>query len=359
MRRVSPLVALLASAGCSKTTAETWLAGDLHVHSSVASNDTDGRGLPDALGPAMAAAGLDFVFLTDHSNAAGSMHCDDVEDCPNLGPEVAVAEWPAGVVAATEISPIAQLPTSSEPNGHVGCLPLDGVGFTSDGAFVDRPPGAVSGASAVLQCADAGGWTIVNHPFGAAWIQWDWTTSDFDAMEVYNGGGRFAPSDEAALERWEQEGARWVAVGGSDCHRWGTEPPGGALDPALGWPVTWVGVREGEGVLDGLRAGRVVIAEPGTTLAVEARRGATSVGPGESVRGRATMRVTATAVEAGLELQLKEVGGDVLSARVLGDDGAHIELEVGPGLYYARVWPMSDVVFGTGGVALSNAIRVE
>ena len=64
-----------------------WLAGDLHVHSSVGSNDTDGLGLPGALGPAMEAAGLDFVYLTDHSNSMGSMACEtgDVEDCPNQG----------------------------------------------------------------------------------------------------------------------------------------------------------------------------------------------------------------------------------------------------------------------------------
>ena len=41
--------------GCTEVTLPTgeWLAGDLHVHSSVGSDDTDGKGSIAALAPAM------------------------------------------------------------------------------------------------------------------------------------------------------------------------------------------------------------------------------------------------------------------------------------------------------------------
>ena len=120
-----------------------WVRADLHVHSSLGSNDTDGLGLPAALPDAMDRANLDVVFLTDHSNSQGSMDCADVEDCPNRGPERTAGDWPEGVYLASEISPISDLPTSSEPTGHIGCLARYGF----DATFEDRPPGSMSGAS--------------------------------------------------------------------------------------------------------------------------------------------------------------------------------------------------------------------
>ena len=61
-----------------------WLRIDPHVHSSVGSNDTDGLGTPERISDRLQEAGLDGVWISDHSNSQGSMHCEDVEDCPNL-----------------------------------------------------------------------------------------------------------------------------------------------------------------------------------------------------------------------------------------------------------------------------------
>ena len=340
-----------------------WLAGDLHVHSSLGSNDTDGLGLPGVLGAAMATADLDFLFLTDHSNAAGSMHCEDVEDCPNLGPEFVEADWPAGVYPGSEISPVWSLEQTFEPTGHVGCL--SEAGFEDLDAFVDRPPGAVTGGEAVQQCLDASGWAIINHPYAlAGWVAYDWTSYDFDAIEVYNGGARFDPGDAQALNAWEElvkDDPGLVPVGGSDCHRWGTEPPGDLLNSALGWPLTWVHQRGEESPLDALKAGRVVIAEPGSSLELVAQSRRTMIGPGETISADAGVRLTGQAKEMGLRLELKEVGGDVLLSGAL-TPGEPLVLEgtLSQGMYYGRIWPEApDWGPLQGGVAITGVISVE
>ena len=69
----------------------SWKKIDPHVHSSLGSNDTDGAGIPSAIEAAMNAAQLDYIILTDHSNSQGSMECEDVEMCPNQGPELTPA----------------------------------------------------------------------------------------------------------------------------------------------------------------------------------------------------------------------------------------------------------------------------
>jgi len=343
-----------------------WLAGDLHVHSSLGSNDTDGLGTPDALGPAMEAAGLDFVFLTDHSNSQGSMDCADVEDCPNQGPEVTNADWPGGAWLASEISPVESLGTTFEPTGHTGCLPLDGASFPDLEAFIDRPPGAVTGGEGVAQCKDHSGFAILNHPYAAAgWIAYDWTSEDFDAVEVYNGTLRFDAWDAQGLAAWEERvsavggpGAAPVAVGGSDSHRWGTPAPGDALNPALGWPITWIHLREAELPIDAIAAGRVVIAEPGSALSFAAEGGRELVGPGESVEGPATLTITASSEMSGMVLEVRLVAGDaVYSEPLSGEVTATIEVE--RGAYYARIWPEGEVESEQGGVAISNPIWVE
>ncbi|HHO53681.1 MAG TPA: hypothetical protein ENK18_23115 [Deltaproteobacteria bacterium] len=344
----------------------TWLAGDLHVHSSVGSNDTDGLGTPDVLPGALEAAGLDFVFITDHSNSAGSMGCPtgDVEDCPNQGPELSGLPWPDNAWAAIEISPIHELPQSAEPTGHVSCLPLDGVSFPGLDHFEDRPPGTVTGGDAVAQCKEHGGFAIVNHPYAAVpWIEYDWTSEDFDALEVYNGGTRFDPSDAESIAAWEDriaQGRAIVPIGASDCHRWGTVAPGDLLNPALGWPTTHAHVRGDERPLDAIVAGRVVISEPGTTLSLIVWGETAAAGPGETVTGPATASVEASTTSPGLQLQLKRAGGEILaSAPMQGTTSLELELEPGIAVY-ARVWPKDpDTPAQTGGVALTHVVWIE
>jgi hypothetical protein len=221
----------------------------------------------------------------------------------------------------------------------------------------------VSGGDAVTQCLAAGGWAIVNHPHAfAGWIEYDWTSEDFDALEVYNGGTRFDPWDAEGLAEWEQrrlEGRDVVPVGGSDCHRWGTAAPGDVLNSVLGWPTTHVHVRDGEGPIEALLAGRVVIAEPGTTLSLEAVGASTAEGPGGVVDGPATLTAVASAEEPGLVLQIVVLGEGPV-AEVALDDDATLTHELTSGEAYARVWPQDPAfIAGQGGVALTATVRVE
>jgi len=267
MRTTLAALAIVLAAGCTRTLEfdVVRVAGDVHVHSSTGSNDTDGVSFEADIADAAVAAGLGFVVVTDHSNATGSMHCEDVEDCPNLGPEFPAEGSDDGLalVIGNEISPIGA--------GHVGCLPPDG-GFAFDGAFIDRPEGEVTAADAVQQCRDAGGLSVANHPFGLPWIAWDWSTLAYDAIEVWNGGWRWDPSDRDALAAWECSVARGLHViplAASDNHRVGIVPPGEALDPPLGQPRTSVallpGVEPGwPAIRRALQTGRVVLHEADT-----------------------------------------------------------------------------------------------
>jgi len=276
--RTLPLLAVLLLAGCAQNIDFdwTWAPGDLHVHASGASNDTDGASSPEDIAEVARERGLSFVVLTDHSNSTGSMHCDDVEDCPNLGPEFTHSAAAAAqsddsfvMVVGSEISPLSA--------GHIGCLPPE-EGFHWDGAFVDRPEGEVQGADVLEQCRGLGGFAVVNHPFApASWVAWDWTSHAYDAIEVWNGGLRWDSSDEQALHAWECAVARGqavVPVAASDNHQARLEPPGDALNAPLGQPRTSVGLLPGT-LLDwpalrrGLLAGQVVLHEEGSF--VEAR----------------------------------------------------------------------------------------
>ena len=340
-----------------------WLAGDLHVHSSVGSNDTDGLGTEEALGPAMANAGLDWLVLSDHSNCTGSMHCEDVEDCPNLGPEGTPGDWPDGVFVGSEISPVADLGAPADPRGHVGCVARNGRSFVGLESFVDRPLGAVTGGDALEQCLSSGGFAVLNHPFGPApWVAFDWTSEAYEAMEVYNGGARFDATDAKALERWEEDlagGRNVIPVGGSDGHRWSQTDPTDLLNPPLGWPRTWVHVREGETPLDALFAGRVIIAEPGSHLRVHAKNRSVAVGPGEHIQGPVVLHIEASAEAMDRMLQVREIGVGTLKQWKLDESVTEVQVELEAGVYYARIFPEGEVQLAEAGVALSGAIFVD
>jgi hypothetical protein len=358
---------LLACPGEKQSTVDLepgwrWISADLHVHSSIGSNDTDGLGLPGALGEAMERAGLELLWITDHSNSQGSMHCSDVEDCPNLGPELPEGDWPEGVYLASEISPRQTEENNTQPTGHIGCLPADGESFDTDG-FTDRPFGEVTGGEAIQQCIDAGGWAVLNHPFGPMpWVAFDWTARDFDAMEVYNGGAGFDSTDAMAVEAWEEgllEGESWIPVGGSDCHRWGTEPPGTLLDPPLGWPRTQLGMAESGEPLRSLKEGRTLLGDPNTSLRFWAEDGRVSAGPGGSIGLPAVIHARASSEQDGMVLQIRRIGTGTVTEVEIGEADTEIEVEAESqgGIYYARVWP-SEGPTGQRGFAMGNAIRI-
>ncbi len=231
------------------------------MHATGGSNDTDDLSTPAAIAEVARARGLDFVVLTDHSNATGSMPCDagagDVEDCPNQGPEFTHADTAQTLTApgflmvvGSEISPISRLDGPGPPTGHIGCLPPPSGRFAFDGAFVDRPPGAVTNADAAGQCREANGFAVLNHPYAfASWVRADWTTTDVDGVEVWNGGSGWDAWDEQSLKAWECLAIRAldqgrlppVPIGASDVHRVHTPADSDSpTDPPLGRPRTSV-----------------------------------------------------------------------------------------------------------------------
>lgn len=278
-----------------------WIAGDLHVHATGASNDTGGDSHPEDIAAAARALGLGFVVLTDHSNSTGSDPTTTDEDPAlfNQGPEFvwwqrAPALSEPGVfwlVSGNELSPRAP-EDAVAPVGHVGCIPRTlGGGFDTVSAFVDRPMGAVTGGEAVQQALERGCFAIVNHPYALApWIQYDWTRRDYDALEIWNGGGGgYDADDVAGRDAWRCDllaGRAVTPVAASDNHRVHQPPPGGTLDPALGWPTTAVFAREASwaGVIEGLDAGRVALYEGASRLYLDGYDDARRRAEGEGTR---------------------------------------------------------------------------
>lgn len=262
-----------------------WLKGDLHVHSSGASNDTDGMSWPSQIKHTATERGLDFLVLTDHSNSTGSDPSTTDEDPGlfNMGNEF--TWWDSSallsnvvfrMITGNEISPRQQEAFILNPTGHIGCIPPDLSTFDTSVAFVDRPFGTVSGGDALNQAIDAGCYTVLFHPYAAApWIKYDWSAYGYDAIEVWNGTGGFDINDERSYAAWICDllsGREITAIGGSDNHRISIPAPGGGTDPALGFPFTWVFAQSTDwvDVIAGLRAGRTAVGEGGSALFLDA-----------------------------------------------------------------------------------------
>lgn len=275
-----------------------WVKGDLHVHAAGASNDAGEHSTPAAIAAEARARGLDFVVLTDHSNSTGSDPTTRDEDPAlfNQGPEF--VHWAEAarlsspgtflMVSGNELSPVADPPNT--PRGHIGCLPGRLDGFDVAAPFVDRPRGVVAGGEALAQARDRGCFTVVNHPFvQVAWLRYDWTDLDYDAIEVFNGGLGFDAADLEAYDAWRCDllaGRDVVPVGGSDNHRVEVPAPGRFLDSALGWPSTSVFVSEltWPAVVEGLRAGRVMVHDGASRLELDGYDTAGRRASGEGLR---------------------------------------------------------------------------
>ncbi len=251
-----------------------WYVGDLHVHATGASNDTGGDSYPGDVKRVALERGLDFVVLTDHSNSTGSDATTTDEDPAlfNQGPEFPYWDSAAFysdehflMIDGNEISPVN--PDNSIPTGHIGCLPMNLNTFNKDYVFTDRPKGTVDGANTMNQATEAGCFKVLNHPYAITrWIAYDWTSYDYDAIEIWNGTIGFDPWDNYAYHAWLCDllaGRQVTPLGSSDCHRVNTPPPGVALDPALGYPSTAVFAQSltWDNIMAGLKKGEVAIFE--------------------------------------------------------------------------------------------------
>jgi hypothetical protein len=224
----------------------TWLAGDLHVHTTY-SHDSYGGPSDDNTGPdeaytagltvaqqftLAASRGLDYVAITDHNDVRS-------QSDPGFGAHGVVG------VGAYENS----------LDGHAQMLGADQVYDRSLGAAAQRD---------ALQ-ADGGVFQI-NHPVEGGEVDWGPGHSIVpDAVEVWNISRLYQPplpsasDNDAAVRFWEQfldAGHRVAATGGSDSH-WAST----VAIQGVGSPTTWVFASEATeaGVLDGVRAGRTMV----------------------------------------------------------------------------------------------------
>lgn len=294
-----------------------WIAGDIHVHATGASWDGDDKSFPEAIKKVALERGIKFVVLTDHSDATGSK--DASAPYYNLGPEFPYWEKAAALsetdkflmIDGNEISPLPLKTT--QPAGHIGCIPIDLAKFDTTKPFTDRPQGKVPTASVISQCRKIGGFVIVNHAYSPApWTEFDWTSRDYDALEVFNGGMFFDRWDkrviEAGLCDWAL-GKKTIFLGGSDTHRV-FSPPGRLLtEPALGTPTTFVKSPKlaWPEIMSTFKANKVVVGTSSTFFDASLFEGQTLMGEiGGTVKG-AGKTLTLRAKGYGPTLQKMEI----------------------------------------------------
>ena len=227
-----------------------WYSGALHVHSV----HSDGKLTIPELGRLAREAGLDFVAHTDHNNTAHQM--DAVPDDGLLR------------IVGEEVT---------TPGGHATVWGLAGAR-----AFVDFRvlPGDPRIADLVQAATSRGAVFSINHPrstcVGCGWEHA--VPEGVTGIEITNGRhGEMA----AAMEMWDgllKAGRRIVAVGSSDWHR-----PNGPIDVAS--VRVLADELSSKAILDGIRAGKVVVMADGRTPPplLVARAGRAKAGVGESL----------------------------------------------------------------------------
>jgi hypothetical protein len=290
--RLGALVAALLLAWAAPASAEEWLAGDLHVHTTYSHDSYGGPG-DDNTGPeeaytlgfpvagqfALAASrGLDFLAITDH---------DDVRSQADPG------FGSSGVIGLPGYENSLQ--------GHAQML-----GATRLYDSGDESAAAVNAMAAQLR--SDGGVFQVNHPASESTAfpdDIDWSYGHEvrpDTVEVWNIGprayqppGPSANSNDDAIRWWQgwlDRGERVAATGGSDSHWVSVSALAG-----VGQPTTWVlaAERSQAAILAALRAGRTTIsAQPpalgGTRVFLEGGPGWRAT-VGDAVRARSHLRV--------------------------------------------------------------------
>ena len=227
-----------------------WYAGDLHVHTTYSHDswsgpDDDNTG-PDEFytygwsvgeqGDNARERGLDFLFITDHSDVRST------ED-PAFGSDGLI--WIPGY--------------ENSLGGHAQMLGIDRVLDKGSSSLED-----VERLAAEIR--NEGGAFQINHPSDMEWL--DSYGHDFvpDTVEVWNIGPWFfqhpLPSsndNDFSLRFWDEfldAGERVAATGGSDNHWRSISAAGG-----VGQPTTWVFAKKptAESILEGLREGRTSI----------------------------------------------------------------------------------------------------
>ncbi|PRX97815.1 CehA/McbA family metallohydrolase [Allonocardiopsis opalescens] len=268
-----------------------WYRGDIHLHTV----HSDGRWEPAALAAAVRAAGLDFMFSTEHNTHTAS------------------GVW--GHHAGDDLL-IVDGEEITTRNGHYLAAGLPA------GTWIDWRYRA---ADAVFprfldEIHGHGGLAIAAHPFCPyVGCSWKFGFAGIDAVEVWN--GPWTPDDEISLSQWDAtlvervaDGGRWLpAVGSSDSHN-DTQTVGNGQTVVLADDLTRAAV------LDAIRAGRAYIAESAQVgLEFGATAGSATAGIGERLDAAPGAEVT---------VDLRVTGAPGTTAAFVTDQGTIATLPV-------------------------------
>lgn len=262
-----------------------WYRGDFHMHDANSDGSCATQGSEGAVrapcplfrtAEAAAAAGLDFIAVTDHNTVA---HFDGLRE---------LQPWFDRML----LIPGIEVTTF---RGHANIF--------APTRFVDFRLGSRKGIRALQDdIANAGAILSINHPAlpsgelcmgcGWTWPNTDW--SRVAAIEAIN--GTMVDGPLAGTGFWYarlNEGHRITGIAGSDNH----DPDAPAGKPPIGRPATVVHATalSNAAILDGVRAGNVFIDVEGTRdrlLEVEASSGSAVATMGGSLPGDEPIRLT-------------------------------------------------------------------
>lgn len=378
-----------------------WYSGDMHVHTKHSERDDDSGSVYDyytrMVNLTANDAGDDFaerrtrslrgrlhwLIFSDHTNneldECGrhfSNWCLDADE-PTMATGRDVAKWWTEEVGDTLLVVGSEI--SNQFDGHFGFLPKnpypghpqyapnyldDATDYDYDagfgpGIFRERWVDETATNQQEIDLIHAmGGLAIVNHESAPVfWIEYDWTSLDFDGLEVWNGGNRHDQFDDdafhgdmdvnditednlLAMELPEDPLAhsyigmlkhgRWpmVLVGGSDvhdfqevvCYEGPCDPTNAelALPTTTVWAESFVWTNGIDGVGDGLQNGRVVVHDLANFIDLRLTHNATEVIVGDTIN----------AYEPGSTIMLRAFGraanfvdGDNRVLLVLGTSG--------------------------------------
>lgn len=313
-----------------------WRRGDLHMHTANSDGSCDSQSGARVPCPvyrtveAAAAAGLDFIAVTDHNTTS---HFEAMRELQPAFDQLLL-------IPGREITTF---------EGHANVFgPTGPIDFRLTGPSV---PTARDLQAAV---AKAGGLLSINHPgmpsgelcMGCGWVAKDVDYDRVQAIEVVNGGTlaatRSADGPLQGVDFWQarlDEGHRLTAIGGSDNHDAGLEGRPGAIGrpttvvyaQALWTPDILAGIRSGRVFVDvlgpsrrlldiaaeagGAKAamGGVLAAPAGSRVAVSVHVAEVRAGRVElivdGVRGRALTRPLADEADQTLDFDIPSDGG--------------------------------------------------
>ncbi|MGJ9459802.1 CehA/McbA family metallohydrolase [Oceanobacillus sp. CF4.6] len=201
---------------------ETWLKGDLHMHSV----HSDGSFTLEEITTIASEKQLDFIALTDHNTVSQNFDLPQHEDLT--------------------IIPGIELTTYK---GHCNFFGINDP--IKDFRAVNQEE--IHGK--VEEARSSGAKIAINHPHdpGCPW-EWSWDVN-CDFVEVWNGPWR--PGNQRTLNWWQEQlvhGKEIIVIGGSDTHR---------PDPYVqhGMPTTWVKTtnKSQDGIFAGMEKGHVFL----------------------------------------------------------------------------------------------------